>query len=73
METGTSIAVRYWIATDRPRDFPDLEGIDDFRNELALDYASVVKGRPAGAGGLVHLYVEIDFDVFSFTCRSAPD
>lgn len=59
METGTSIAVRYWIATDRPRDFPDLEGIGDFRDDLAANYVSIVKGRPTGAGGLVHLYIEI--------------
>ena len=59
METDTSIAVRYWIATDRAIDFPDLEGIDDFRKELAANYVSVVKGRPAGAGGIAHLYVEI--------------
>lgn len=38
---------------------PDLEGIDEFRKELASEYISVVKGRPGAAGGLTHLYVEI--------------
>ncbi|SRR6266496_121187 len=59
METGTAIAVKYWIATDQGRNFPDLDGIDEFRRELAADYVSVVRGRPAGAGGLTHLYVEV--------------
>src|SRR5713226_5698416 len=59
MDTGTAVTVRYWIATDTPTRCPDLEGIDDFRKELAVDYVSVVKRRPAGAGGLTHLYVEL--------------
>jgi len=58
MDTGTAVTVKYWIATDSPK-FQDLDGIDDFRKELAADYVSVVKGRPAGAGGLTHLYVEL--------------
>ncbi len=59
METGTAINVKYWIASDQGRNFTDLDGIDEFRRELASDYISVVKGRPAGAGGFTHLYVEI--------------
>src|SRR5258708_30562519 len=59
MDTGAAITVKYWIASDQGRKFADLEGIDDFRRELAADYVSVVKGRPAGAGGLTHLYVEV--------------
>ena len=66
METDTSVAVRYWISTDHPKDFPDLDGIEDFRNELSSDYVSVVKGRPAGAGGPVHLLVEF-ISVFSLS------
>jgi hypothetical protein len=58
MERTTSVAVRYWISTDTPFDFPDLEGIDDFREELGSNYVSLVKGRPAGAGGIARLYVE---------------
>lgn len=59
METGTAINVKYWIASDQGRNFSDLDGIDEFRRELAADYVSVVKGRPAGAGGFTHLYVEV--------------
>jgi len=59
METGTAINVKYWIASDQGRNFTDLEGIDEFRHELAADYVSIVKGRPAGAGGFTHLYVEV--------------
>lgn len=59
MDSNTAITVKYWIASDQGRKFPDLDGIDDFRRELAADYISVVKGRPAGAGGLTHLYVEL--------------
>jgi hypothetical protein len=58
MYTGTAVTVKYWISTDS-LEFKDLEGIDDFRKALADDYVSVVKGRPAGAGGLTHLYVEL--------------
>lgn len=58
MDTGTAVTVKYWIATD-VREFHDLEGIEDFRKELAAEYISVVKGRPTGAGGLTHLYVEL--------------
>jgi hypothetical protein len=47
------------IASDQGRKFTDLDGIDEFRRELAADYVSVVKGRPAGAGGFTHLYVEV--------------
>jgi hypothetical protein len=59
METGTAINVKYWIASDQGRNFSDLDGIHEFRGELAADYVSVVKGRPAGAGGFTHLYVEV--------------
>src|SRR5712692_3555828 len=59
MDTGTAITVKYWIATDQRSTFPDLDGIDDFQRELAADYISVVKGRPAGAGGLTRLYVDL--------------
>lgn len=59
MGIDTSVVVRYWISTDHPRDFPDLQGIDDFRNELSESYISVVRGRPSGAGGLVSLVIEI--------------
>jgi hypothetical protein len=58
MPNGNAIVVRYWVATDH-RPFPDLEGIDDFRKELSDAYISIVHGRPAGAGGLTHLHVEL--------------
>jgi hypothetical protein len=59
MDSGTAISVKYWIASDQGRNFRDLDGIDEFRRELTANYISVVKGRPAGAGGFTHLYVEI--------------
>jgi hypothetical protein len=55
----TAVKVDYWISSDQGRNFQDLDGIDEFRRELAADYVSVVKGRPAGAGGFAHLYVEV--------------
>lgn len=58
MPIENAITVRYWVSTDH-RPFPDLEGIEDFRKELSEAYVSVVHGRPAGAGGLTHLYVEL--------------
>jgi len=59
MGSDTAVVVRYWIATDHPVDFPDLDGIEEFRNDLAAEYVSLVRGRPSGAGGLLHLCVEI--------------
>jgi hypothetical protein len=59
MDTQTAITVKYWIASDQGRNFRDLDGIAEFRRELAADYVSLVKGRPAGAGGFTHLYVEV--------------
>jgi hypothetical protein len=59
MNTRTAITVKYWIASDQGRNFDDLQGIDGFRRELNAEYISVVKGRPAGAGGFTHLYIEV--------------
>jgi hypothetical protein len=59
MGNDTSVAVRYWISTDHPSDYPDLEGIGDFRDELDRDYVSLVRGRASGAGGGAYLLVEI--------------
>ncbi|MGH9515400.1 MAG: hypothetical protein ACRD3P_06945 [Terriglobales bacterium] len=59
MDIGAAITVKYWISSDQDRNFVDLQGIDEFRRDLARNYVSVVKGRPAGAGGLTHLYVEV--------------
>ena len=58
MSTGNSIVVKYWISTDH-LPFDDLKGIEEFRNELASAYVSVVSGRAAGAGGITHLLVEL--------------
>jgi hypothetical protein len=58
MERENAIVVQYWVSTDH-RPFPDLEGIEDFRNELAEAYVSIVDGRPGVAGGLTTLYVEL--------------
>ncbi|MFI5419452.1 MAG: hypothetical protein ACHQ1H_00645 [Nitrososphaerales archaeon] len=59
METDTAVVIRYWISSDDPIDFPDLDGIEEFRNALSDDYLTVVRGRPSGAGGLVHLTAEL--------------
>lgn len=56
--TGNAIIVKYWVSTDH-LPFDDLKGIDEFRDELASAYVSVVSGRAAGAGGITHLLVEL--------------
>lgn len=58
MSTGNAIVVKYWVSTDH-LPFDDLKGIDEFRNELASAYVSVVSGRAAGAGGITHLWVDL--------------
>jgi len=58
VSTGNAIVVKYWVSTDHlPLD--DLKGIEEFRDELASAYVSVVSGRAAGAGGITHLLVEL--------------
>lgn len=61
MQTRTAVKVKYWISANSidQRKNLDLIGVDDFRRELAADYISVVQRRPAGAGGVTHLYVEL--------------
>lgn len=54
-----AITVRYWAAQAGATGLHDLDGIDDFRNDLDDNYVALVKGRPAGLGGLYHLSVEI--------------
>lgn len=58
VSTGNAIVVKYWVSTDH-LPFDDLKGIQEFRDELASAYVSVVSGRAAGAGGITHLLVEL--------------
>jgi hypothetical protein len=58
VSTDNAIVVKYWVSTDH-LPFDDLRGIEEFRNELASAYVSVVSGRAAGAGGITHLFVEL--------------
>jgi hypothetical protein len=58
METGASVKVTYWAEQKAPGSLYDLEGVDEFRDELAADYLSVVHARPGGLGGLHQLAVE---------------
>jgi hypothetical protein len=55
MARDTAVCIEYWIATDHPATFDDLEGIDEFREELSQEYVSLVRGRPSGAGGAVFI------------------
>jgi hypothetical protein len=60
METGMAIKVNYWTSTDHPADFYNkISGMTKFKNDLAENYLSVVKGRPAGAGGGTSFIIEI--------------
>lgn len=59
MQSGSAIKVSYWAAQNGPSSIADFEGIEEFRGSLAEEYVSVVKGRPAGLGGLYNLTVEI--------------
>jgi hypothetical protein len=59
METGISIRVTYWSEQTGNTSIDDFEGIDEFRDELAENYASFVKGRPGDLGGINELLIEI--------------
>jgi hypothetical protein len=58
-ESSASISVQYWAAKEGAVKLADFDGIDEFRTEIAAEYAGIVKGRPAGLGGLYKLTVEI--------------
>ncbi|HXA78694.1 MAG TPA: hypothetical protein VNV41_16285 [Candidatus Acidoferrales bacterium] len=59
MNPTASVKIRYWVSHNNTSlQFRDLEGIEDFRAELADAYVSTVQGRPAGAGGWLRLWVE---------------
>jgi hypothetical protein len=58
VSTGNAIVVKYWVSTDH-LPFDDLGGIDEFRDELASAYVSVVSGRAGAAGGITHLLIEL--------------
>jgi hypothetical protein len=59
MSVEMAVVFRYWVSTDSPAGFPDLAGIEEFRNELDPHYATLVRGRPAGAGGPVYVIVQV--------------
>ena len=60
MQDRMAIRVDYWAAADANLKLYDLEGIGEFRDELAGEYAAAsVRGRPGPLGGLYNLSVEI--------------
>ena len=60
METGMAITVNYWVSGDQPAIFDQgVEGLAEFEHDLSENYISLVKGRPAGAGGGASFYVTI--------------
>jgi hypothetical protein len=59
MQEGMAIKVDYWAAGNTNLTLYDLEGIGEFREELAGEYTSIVRGRPGALGGLYNLSVEI--------------
>jgi hypothetical protein len=59
MHEGMAIKVDYWAAGNTNLTLHDLEGIGEFREALAEDYSSIVRGRPGPLGGLYNLSVEI--------------
>jgi len=58
METEASIKVSYWVEQDGDVSLYELEGAEQFRNDLADSYISVVQSRPGDLGGLHELAVE---------------
>ncbi|MGA9156513.1 MAG: hypothetical protein WB249_06970 [Candidatus Sulfotelmatobacter sp.] len=54
-----AIKVDYWAAGNTNLTLHDLEGIGEFREALAEEYTSIVRGRPGALGGLYNLSVEI--------------
>lgn len=55
-----SVRVDYWTLPDRSESGKEPEGIEQFRNELRSQYASLVRGRSgACGGGLYDLAVQV--------------
>jgi hypothetical protein len=59
MQEGMAIKVDYRAAGNTNLTLYDLEGVGEFREQLAGEYASIVRGRPGALGGLYNLSVEI--------------
>src|ERR1700688_2801922 len=59
MEVGMAVRIDYWAAQKGARELHDLEGIDEFREQLEANYVAVVRGRPGDRGGLYNLSIEI--------------
>jgi hypothetical protein len=59
MQEGMAIKIDYWAAGNTNLTLHDLKGIGEFREALAEDYTSIVRGRPGPLGGLYNLSVEI--------------
>jgi hypothetical protein len=56
----SAIKITYWAeAIQGKTSIYDLDGIDDFREELGESYLAVVQGRPGDLGGLHELAIEI--------------
>lgn len=59
MQTGMAITVKYFAPAKGDTGLYDLEGVNDFRNELEADYVTFILGRPGGLGGLYQLSVQV--------------
>lgn len=61
MDTGIAIKISYWAEADSSGEasIHDLSGINEFREDLARNYISVVHGRPGDLGGLHELAIEL--------------
>lgn len=59
METGIALTIKYWCEQKDSSSLYELDGIEEFRQELASSYISVVQGRPGDLGGLHQLVVEV--------------
>lgn len=57
--SSASIKIQYWAESSGSGGLYDLDGIVEFREELAKEYVSVVHGRSGALGGLHQLAVEI--------------
>ena len=58
MALGGAVKVEYWALRADATDLQDLDGIEEFRSELATNYVGQVHARPGEAGFLYGLSVE---------------
>jgi hypothetical protein len=59
MQNGISIKILYFAEQKAVNQLYDLDGVEEFREDLSENYVSVVQGKPGDLGGLEKFMIDI--------------